>query len=405
MRPIEIKYQPERTITFLGSPSIVRLANRTLLVTHDYFGTGCPRNHENEESLTSVYRSDDDGVTWSNITHLMNAYWSSLFVHDDSVYLLGTSQKFGSIVIRRSDDGGFSWSHPKNSDSGLLFLGGPFCEPPNYHCAPVAVLEHEGRLYKSFEDCNPCVWGTGFRACVISASIDSNLLCASSWRMSNKLPFASSQTLAAWGSVTRPGWREGNVIAAPSGQLWNVMTFEASPLAQDTAAMVRIDDDGEQVSFDPNANPNPATPNGPGGFVAFPGAKAKFTLRRDPLTGTYLTLANAVTDPDWMMACWKATPLPGKGPKDHPRQRNELWLCASDDLVRWKIVKRLLCDDSGLRPEDSLRLTGFQYVDWQFDGDDLVYVVRAAHRGARNFHDSNRILFNREPAFRTLIAT
>ena len=63
----------------------------------------------------------------------------------------------------------------------------------------------------------------------------------------------------------------------------------------------------------------------------------------------------------------------------------------------------LLQDDSGLEPEDSVRLTGYQYVDWQFDGDDLIYVVRTAARGARNFHDSNRILFGRERGFRSLL--
>ena len=78
-------------------------------------------------------------------------------------------------------------------------------------------------------------------------------------------------------------------------------------------------------------------------------------------------------------------------------------LCASDDLCRWRVVKRLIEDDSGLLPEDSLRLTGYQYVDWQFDGDDLIYVVRTAARGARNFHDSNRILFGRERGFRSLL--
>ena len=87
-------------------------AHGALLVTHDYFGTGCPRNHEDEESLTSVYRSEDDGATWINVTHVMNAYWSSLFVHGGAVYLLGVSQQYGSIVIRRSDDGGFRWTHP-----------------------------------------------------------------------------------------------------------------------------------------------------------------------------------------------------------------------------------------------------------------------------------------------------
>ena len=405
MKPVEIKYQPERSVTFLGSPSIVRLPDGALLVTHDHFGPGCPRNHEDEESLTSVHRSEDDGATWSNVTHVMNAYWSSLFVHGGSAYLLGVSQQYGSIVIRRSDDGGFRWTHPKDAGSGLLFAGGPYKVAPNYHCAPVAVLEHEGRIYKAFEDCDPCVWGTGFRACVISAPVDADLLDAANWRMSNKLPFTPSWTLESWGAVTQPGWREGNVVAAPDGQLWDVLTFEARPLAQDTAAMVRIDGEGERVSFDPGANPDPAEPAVPGGFVAFPGAKAKFTLRRDPVTGTYLTLANAVTDPDWLIATWQATQPPGEGLNKHPRQRNEVWLCASDDLVRWRTVKRLMDDESGLRPEDSLRLTGFQYVDWRFDGDDLIYVVRTAYRGARNFHDSNRILFGREPAFRSLLAS
>ena len=70
---------------------------------------------------------------------------------------------------------------------------------------------------------------------------------------------------------------------------------------------------------------------------------------------------------------------------------------------RWRVVKTLLQDDSGLLPEDSVRLTGYQYVDWQFDGDDLIYVVRTASRVARNFHDSNRILFGRERGFRSLL--
>ena len=403
MRPVEIKYQPERSVTFLGSPSIVRLPDGALLVTHDYFGPGCPRNHEAEESLTGVYRSEDDGATWSNVTHLMNAYWSSLFVHRGAVYLLGASQQYGSIVIRRSDDGGYRWTHPKDAAGGLLFPGGPYHEAPNYHCAPVAVLEHEGRIYKAFEDCDPCVWGTGFRSCVISAPVDADLLQAANWRMSNKLPFTPAWTPEAWGEVSMPGWREGNVVAAPDGQLWNVLTFEARPLPQDTAAMVRIAGAGARVSFAPGANPDPAAPVRAGGFIPFPGGKAKFTLRRDPVTGVYLTIANAVTDPEWLTARWQATKPPTEGLHKHPRQRNEAWLCASGDLVRWRTIKLLRSDDSGLLPEDSVRLTGFQYVDWQIDGDDLIYVVRTALRGARNFHDSNRILFCREPAFRALL--
>ena len=94
----QVKYQPELSRTYLGSPSVVRLPDNALVVSHDYYGTGCPRNHESEESLTSIYRSEDNGATWVNITHIMNCYWSTLFLHDGALYIFGVSQQYGSIV-------------------------------------------------------------------------------------------------------------------------------------------------------------------------------------------------------------------------------------------------------------------------------------------------------------------
>ena len=67
----QIKFHHPKTKTCLGSLSIIRLIDGTMLSTHDYFGLGCPKNHENEEHLTSVYRSTDDGATWSNLTHIV----------------------------------------------------------------------------------------------------------------------------------------------------------------------------------------------------------------------------------------------------------------------------------------------------------------------------------------------
>eukprot|EP01046_Picozoa_sp_COSAG06_P097547 COSAG06_NODE_43653_length_370_cov_0.649446_1_plen_63_part_01 len=51
--------------------------------------------------------------------------------------------------------------------------------------------------------------------------------------------------------------------------------------------------------------------------------------------------------------------------------RNQLVLASSIDAVDgvWEICDTLLSDDSGLEFVDSVRLTGFQYVDWIFDGD------------------------------------
>ncbi len=130
----QVKFQDSRTRTYLGSPSLIRLNDGTILATHDYFGKGCPKNHQQEEHLTSVYRSEDNGQSWQNTTHIANAFWSTLFKHRGDVYLLGCSQQYGSIVIHRSTDGGFTWTYPKDADSGLLLAGGAFREPPNYHC-------------------------------------------------------------------------------------------------------------------------------------------------------------------------------------------------------------------------------------------------------------------------------
>lgn len=368
----EVKYQPERTRTYLGSPSIVRLPDRALVATHDYFGSGCPRTHENEEGLTSVYRSEDDGETWQNITHIINAFWSNLFVHQGTLFLLGTSQQYGSIVIRRSDDGGFTWTHPADERSGLLFVAGPRRQPPNYHCAPVPVVVKDGRLYRAFEDCTPCTeWGVHFHSLVISAPADADLLDAANWRASNRLAFDPAWAPAVW---TKPCWLEGNVVSAPSGELWNILRLNSTPEV-DKAARIRILDEGRRISFDPVHD-----------IVDFPGGMTKFTIRCDPETGLYLTLVNNNTHPQW------------------PHQRNVLSLFVSKDLQEWRQVKTLMQDRSGLTAEDSVRLTGFQYVDWQFDGEGIIYLVRAAYRGAIRFHDSNRILFCVERGFRSLLA-
>ena len=60
----------------------------------------------------------------------------------------------------------------------------------------------------------------------------------------------------------------------------------------------------------------------------------------------------------------------------------------------------LLADDTGFAADDSVRFTGFHYVDWQFDGDDLLMAVRTAYRGAVSYHNSNRITFKKVAGWR-----
>jgi len=369
----EVKYQDAATKAYLGSPSIVRTPTGDLLVTHDYFGPGCPRNHEDEEHLTSVYRSSDEGATWTNVTHIAGAFWSNLFVHDGAMYLLGTSQQYGAVVIRRSEDNGNSWTHPRDADSGLLFASGPRREPPNFHCAPMPIAIRDGRIYRAFEDMQGTGWGVDFNSTVVSADADSDLLHADSWTMSNRIAFDRAWAPDEWGELAGPGWLEGNVIETPAGELVNILRFHSDPLA-DKAAVVRIHDEGRRISFDPTE-----------GFIDLPGGMTKFTIRREPETGLYLTISNNNTDPS------------------RPGQRNVLCLNASEDLWHWRRVATLIEDDLPLAWEDSMRLTGFQYVDWQFDGDAIIYLVRTAYDGSHNFHDANRVTFHRIDDFRKLL--
>jgi hypothetical protein len=377
----ELRVQDPATKTYLGSPSILRLPNGDLLATHDYFGPGCPLNHEGEEHLTSVYRSQDNGRTWRNVTHIANAFWSSLFALEGTVYLIGTTQQYGSIAIRRSEDGGHTWTHPADRRCGLLFAGGRRRSAPNYHCAPVPVLVRHGRVYRAFEDSTPLGWPSGFQACVISAEADADLLDASSWRMSSKLAFRVDWLPAEWGGYIEGGWLEGNVVENREGRLWNVLRLNARTSRDgawslwNKAAMVRVEEGTTRLSFDPAQ-----------GFIELPGGHSKFTIRYDSGSERYLTLSNGVRDPSG------------------PSLRSVLSMYASVDLRRWSHCLTLLTDDSGLPPELSAQRTGFQYVDWQFDGEDIIYLVRTAYGGAHSYHDANRITFHRLSGFRQWVA-
>ena len=294
-----------------------------------------------------------------------------------AVYLIGATQQYGSIVIRRSEDGGNTWTHPADSRSGLLFRGGPRRAAPNYHCAPVPVLVSSGRIYRAFEDNTPLGWPAGFQACVISAEVGADLLDASNWRMSNKLGFDLGWLAERWDGYAEGGWLEGNVVEDRDGQLWDVLRVNARTAREsgwtlwNVAAMVRIGESGTRLSFDPS-----------GGFIDLPGGHSKFTIRYDARSERYITLSNGVHD------------------LDHPGLRSVLSMYASANLRNWSHCRTLLADDSGDPPELAAQRTGFQYVDWQFDGEDILYLVRTAYGGAHNYHDANRITFHRLADYR-----
>ena len=66
--------------------------------------------------------------------------------------------------------------------------------------------------------------------------------------------------------------------------------------------------------------------------------------------------------------------------------------------MEWKLVKRII-DGSAYSTDE----VGFQYVDFVFCGEDIVFASRTAFNHAHNFHDSNYITTHRIEQFRSLI--
>ncbi len=349
---VVIDRSPDPARIYIGSPSIAVLPDGRYVASHDWFGPGTKNRR------TTVLCSQDRGRTWQRLTDLDEQWWSSLFVHRGALYIMGTSGQWGDAVIRRSTNGGraptegWSWTTPRDADTGLLAGGG------QYHCAPVPVVVHNGRIWRAMEDRDPPEgWGRTFRSFVMSAPEDADLLKADNWTFSNRMHLDPK-----WLEAQNPGWLEGNVVVTPQRKLVNILRVNDD--RGDRAAIVRVSDDGRTVSFDPERD-----------FIDLPGGRTKFTIRYDPASKRYWSLVNKQRNPT--------------------AYRNVLVLTSSADLRSWKVESTIL------RHADS-KNHAFQYVDWLFEDNDIIAVSRTAWDGSHRAHDANYMTFHRIPNFREL---
>lgn len=334
---VVVDTSPDFQKIYVGCPSIAILPDGNYIASHSWFGPGT--NNDSSEVLGST----DRGKTWHKLASLQGQWWSTLFVHRGALYIAGVSREYGNIVIRRSTDGGKTWTEPKDNHSGLLFEG-------KYHCAPVPVVVHSGRIWRAWElaEGPRPMWST----LVLSAPESADLLVAANWQMSEKMQHLWSLSQ----------WIEGNIVVTPDGKLVNILRNNG-PAGADKAAVVHISEDGKQLAHDRDKD-----------LIAFPGGGSKFTIRFDPESKRYWSLGNKQSDP--------------------PAGRNVLALSSSSDLYTWKVETILL------RHADS-KHHAWQYVDWLFDGDDIVAMSRTAWDGSHNYHDANYLTFHRIANFRT----
>jgi hypothetical protein len=341
---VVIDHQSAATRQYIGSPSIVVAENGDYIATHDLFGPGstCTTSAE-----TRVFISRDRGATWKRTSSFNNQFWSNLFRQGSRVYLMGTSAEYGRIVIRVSEDNGQSWSdvHYLTAESG-------------YHTAPVPMAISAGRIYRAFEYHPAGPWGS-FQAFIMSASLESDLSKADSWTFSDRLSFPTG----ADGGT----WLEGNAVVEGDGSIVDVLRVAS----REKAVILRLR--GKALEFDR--------------FVDLPGGAKKFAIRFDPQTKLYWSLVNPALPGE---------PLSITSPGS---VRNTLAIISSPDLIQWSPRAILLHN-----PDATLH--GFQYVDWQFEGSDIIAVSRTAYEdqegSAHTFHDANYMTFHRVANFRKL---
>ena len=126
------------------------------------------------------------------------------------------------------------------------------------------------------------------------------------------------------------------------------------------ASLVYVNEDGRTLKHDEEKD-----------RIKFPGGGAKFVVKRDPNSEYYFSIIN---------------------PQDSNSYRNKLAFSASKDLIEWKIIKSLLIHEDPHKH-------AFQYIDFEFDDNDIIFVSRTAFDdntgGADNAHNANYCTFHR----------
>lgn len=347
-----VAHSPAASGVYLGTPSIVILSNGTYLASHGQFGA--------EKEKISVYESKDKGLTWTKIAGF-KGFWSGLFVHKNVLYIMGVDEKFGNAIIRKSLDGGHTWTSPNDEKSGLLR---PMDVEKGYHTSAVSVLVANGRIWRPFEVASKKgKWGN-FEALIFSASLEADLLDAKSWTTSIRMAVDT-----AWGQEYNT-WLEGGAVLSKDGHVLNIL--RVNNREEEYAAIIHVSDDGLNLSFNPEKD-----------FIKFPGGCKRFVIRYDEKSKRYWSLSN------WIPEEFKGHNI--------ERTRNTLALISSKDLKNWVVHSVILQDDN-------IEKSGFQYVDWLVENDDIILLSRTAFFDGENFadsqHNANFITFHRIKDFR-----
>lgn len=337
---------------YLCSPSLVRHPDGFLLASMDIFAHAHPQN------LTLIYRSDDDGKTWRYVSELMPCFWGKMFIHKGELYMLSCSTEYGDLLIGKSTDGGKTFSAPVTLLRGANGKNGS----EGVHKNPQNIVRYNGRIYETLE------WGSWdnkeycHAAMVMSCDENADLLVPESWSFTK--PRAFGYFAPELEGMSLPMMTiEGTLTIAPDGKLLDIMRFGK----RGKALCYEVDKNNHEKRLIYSR------------LMDFPANFSKFMIKYDAVSGKYYSIVCRLYE-----GCNNSA-------------RNYQTLMSSSDLVAWRDECKLY----DLRHMDRNKV-GLQYVDFEFEGEDIIYLCRTSINGANSFHDSNYSTFHRIKNFRNI---
>ena len=338
--------------SYLGTPMIVKLPSGKLIVSMDFHGSGTDGEH-----LTMLFQSLDGGKSWHYLTELSPCFWARLFVHGGKLYCMGVSSSYGDLLIGCSCDEGKTWSLPTCLVRGIARAFG--C-----HQNGGPVLHHNGKIYTALEYGNNRFFK--FYHSLIWANEDADLLDPASWTYT--APAEVNKNAPDMPVAQYVTAMEGNPVALPDGTVGSLMRLDPinCPFPDANKAML--------------LRMNEADPEGKlvlDRVVRMPcGLRNKFIVKFDPATKKYLALCNEYLE-------------------DYTKGRAILTFCASDDCINWRVLHRIIDAREDIKTLNRRACLAYSYPCFEFDGNDLLVVLRTAANGAKNGHDTNMITFLR----------
>lgn len=335
---------------YVSDPCILVLSNGDYLASHAQFGSA---SGSSTSGKTRVFRSADKGATWTKVNggaDLTGILRGSLFEHGGTIYLLGANNDASgnAAVMMRSENGGDSWTSTSFSP-----LGG------------MATPDNAQLL-------NGRIWLASTRSS-LSAADTSDPFQVASWTRGDGFPTPSDSWLPGTGFTAADNFiGEGQMTASPTRGLAILAKVRLLPYA----ATISVHPSSGIAFFDPDRD-----------FVPLPGGEKKFGARFDPVSGKYFLLSNPILP---------AHDGSGLAPD---LIRNTAAVLTSRDLAAWSVEKIFLYSAN-------ISYEGFQYFNFDFDGEDIVVGSRTAFDVGGNrpprAHDSNLLTFHRISGFRTL---